>query len=96
MSLMIKNEILIEVKDYLKTLPESTDINNLIKKIDEAIVIPIPNPLSWDRIDEIMMGVVNFFGGHREMAKAVEREHGIIESHHSLEIEEHLWPKNTQ
>lgn len=95
MSLKLKDEALTEVKNYLITLPASTVIADLIRKIDAAIAMPTPDPLSWNRIDEMVMRVVNFQGGHREMAKAVEREHGIIAVHHSPEIEADLWPKNS-
>lgn len=93
MSLKKKDEALTFVKNYLVNLPADTVLANVISTIDAALAEPTPGPLSWERIDEMVMRVINFQGGHREMAKAVEREHGIISVHHSPELEADLWPK---
>ncbi|NBO99932.1 MAG: hypothetical protein EBU90_07355 [Proteobacteria bacterium] len=93
MSLQQKDDALRIALNYMVNLPADAVVANVVTAINDALNIPTPTPLSWTRIDEMVMRVVNFQGGHREMAKAVEREHGIITVHHSPEIEADLWPQ---
>lgn len=95
MSLSQKDDALRLALAYLQNLPADAVTANVITAVNDALSVPTPGPLSWARIDEMVLRVVNFKGGHREMAKAVEREHGIIAVHHSPEIEADLWPKNS-